>query len=431
MSTINVTPKSIESIKRLAKSIRAERGITYTAALNAAARAGSYQNFAHARNILADGISRQKPSHAVFVTIRWFDRKKKIRGRETIELQLSKPLDDLLTVTQMKYVRHLGGMQRAAGDHLVGYSHDQDRARMDACQAARSLQFMDITGLKPSNSRRSYPKGEFQNRIPGHDHGSTWYDPIAKQHVLVDEPYAANPAERAEWARRHGWQAVRSPWRGMYYPDGGAQLWIAADINKGFSLDPVLARLAAAPQPLIIEDWTGISATTDEWFMSPGEIAETAAKAAAQSAKVLEPRAPRGPVNTVPLGRHGRRRPRGRMAIDDHAEVGRLIKSVLVCVRGRNGAYKRLGAVRSDLEDWMSSEYPGDEIPPDRFFEIYYHESDDEGGVPKGPAGCPVFVERLTAAKKLLAKRYPDCPPLREILRQIDFAMESLVKWAR
>lgn len=49
MTKPDVTPRSLASLKRLAKTIKADKGIPHTAALDLAARSAGYQNFDHAR----------------------------------------------------------------------------------------------------------------------------------------------------------------------------------------------------------------------------------------------------------------------------------------------------------------------------------------------------------------------------------------------
>ncbi|TIX18813.1 MAG: hypothetical protein E5V35_34290, partial [Mesorhizobium sp.] len=86
-----------------------------------------------------------------------------------------------------------------------------------ACGAARVLQFMDITGLRPSKARVE-PRGGYSARLPGHDHGSVWFDPVAKHHVGADEPYSGSAlskmAERDAWARQHNWSLAKPDWAG-------------------------------------------------------------------------------------------------------------------------------------------------------------------------------------------------------------------------
>lgn len=57
-------------------------------------------------------------------------------------------------------------------------------------QVARTLRFMDLTGLVPS-SREIYGFQTFSKdqRLPGQDHATTWRDPVTKALVMLDEPY--------------------------------------------------------------------------------------------------------------------------------------------------------------------------------------------------------------------------------------------------
>ena len=70
MSSEAIQPSSLDGIKRLAKSLKTERGIQHARALDDAARAAGFQNFRHASNVLRHGAvpTRTRPGHRVYVT---------------------------------------------------------------------------------------------------------------------------------------------------------------------------------------------------------------------------------------------------------------------------------------------------------------------------------------------------------------------------
>lgn len=138
---------------------------------------------------------------------------------------------------------------------------------------------MEATGLRPSGSAsRVYPRGNFSNAVPGRDHTSAWHDPAAKAYVFVDEPYSRGaegvPEVRLAWARHHGWDIVKSKWGGMYFPDGGCELYLAADKAKGYSLAPILAALDALPPPIVEENWNGHTSPAMGSFVSPAALSK-------------------------------------------------------------------------------------------------------------------------------------------------------------
>ncbi|MER9926692.1 hypothetical protein NKJ84_28130 [Mesorhizobium sp. M0048] len=140
--------------------------------------------------------------NVVYISTFWEDGQTRTSGRETIRVFISKPLDELIKPSQDRYAHKLGRFRRHGSDHVVdGYRPDSASAALArACGAARVLQFMDITGLQPSKAHVE-PGAEYLARLPGRDHGSAWYDPVAKHHVGADEPYArsvtSKVAERA------------------------------------------------------------------------------------------------------------------------------------------------------------------------------------------------------------------------------------------
>ena len=104
MSNNTVRPSSIEGIKRLAKSIKRERGITHTLSLDEAARQGAFQNFRHAQNVLSarGSTPRARHGHTVYITSYWRDRDGRTRGRETLTLELSRPWAELVSRAELR-----------------------------------------------------------------------------------------------------------------------------------------------------------------------------------------------------------------------------------------------------------------------------------------------------------------------------------------
>jgi hypothetical protein len=430
-----IQPSSIDGIKRLAKQIKSSECITHTVALDRASRAAKFENFIHARRVLSNGSQSEFVGHDLYITAYWRDRDTEASGRETLKITLLKPLDDLIRPAQYRLTRALEPMQREAIDHVSRRAvvWTQSSARRDCCAAARMFQFMDATGLKPSKAHsRSYPKGDYQNRIPGSDHGSAWYDPVAKQHVTIDEPYRAAAAhhvgERKAWEEQHGW-TIEKPLRGgMYNPDGGCELYMTADTSKGYSLALIVAALNVAQPPIVEAEWMGESAPYTPSFFSPGTTTSVA------NVKPKPKPQTRRPSNSVPYSMFltgQQRRPANRMKVDDHAEVGRLLKSVLIETRSRTGVYKRVNSIRSQLDDWVQCEYGDDELSAEVFFDLYYRKYDRLNHPNNEPKPFSEHVASLNAAKAILTKAYPDCVPLRAMLRKADLAIDSLQKWAR
>jgi hypothetical protein len=434
MSNGPIRPSTLDGIKRYAKQLKADKGLKHAAALDAASVAGGFHNYAHARRQL-EGGARRAPGHVAYITVDWRIRETNESGQETLAVRISIPLDQLVKPAHLKNARHFKGFRFAAADHLTDdfTAGSQSAARREACAAARTLVFMEATGLCPSGAgSRAYPRGSFSNVVPGHDHSSIWYDPAAKAYVFVNEPYKRGvehiSEERLAWARRHAWDIVRTTWPGMYNPDGGCELYLAADKAKGYGLARILAALDALPVPIVEADWNGESGALFPRFVSP------AAKAKVE-VESREPKPRRKPGMRATVSYNGmfggnRRRPAGRMPVEAHAEVGKLLKSVLVETRNRRGVYNRISALRSDLDDWVQREHDRTELPDSRFFDLYYHEDPDADATGlTGDALRERHVQSLETAKRILTKHYPDSPPLRAMLKSADAAIKSLLTW--
>jgi hypothetical protein len=211
----------------------------------------------------------------------------------------------------------------------------------------------------------------------------------------------------------------------MYNPDGGCELYLATDKAKGFNLAAACAALNALPPPFVEADWNGRTDALYPPFMSPAAEARAAAPR-----PVAKPRAKRGPNATTGyrtiLAQSERRRPAMRMPVEGHAAVGRLLKSVIYPNRARRRVYKPLDGVRCDLDDWVQCEYDRTELSDAVFFDLYYHEDELPEDSLTGAARTARHVEQLTEAKRLLAKHYPDCAPLRALFKSIDRAAAAL-----
>ncbi|WP_315773886.1 MULTISPECIES: DUF5623 domain-containing protein [unclassified Bradyrhizobium] len=430
MSNNHVRPSSISGIKQLAKRLKKLEGVSHIVALHKASMAAGFENYRHAQRALGEKRATAQRAFALYISVLWRDRTTSSTGCEILKMWLGKPLDALVKPPQ--YKNGLAAMRREGPDHLADLYTEpsQEAAREAACKIARKIQFMEATGLVPSGANRSFPKGSFQNRMPGSDHDAGWYDPVAKGFIRTSEPYSRGGVtpEQHEWAARHGWAVVKAPWKGMYRPDDGTSLFLLADVSKGYSLEPLISRLADAPPPIVISDWQGESRPTAPAFVSPGRMAEIAAKA--REVKTLGNRA--RPINSTEynsLLSGTRRWPKARMPIEQHKAVGRLLKSVLIGTRGRAGVYRRIEAMRCELDSRAEHEYGRDELSDEVFFDLYYHELPESDPLAAVPGSLHRHIASLGEIKAILARHYPECPQLRKLLKTADQAIASLLTW--
>jgi hypothetical protein len=427
----------LEGIKRLAKSLKVERRVQHVQALDVASQAAGFQNFRHASNALRTSPAPEQEirGYRFFLTAYWEQRESSASGRETLTIWLSSPWTNLITPLQLKNHPALAGFRKDGPDHFVHerQQNSQSHARNYVCAAARVFHFMDATKLRPSQGySRVFPGGDFINAIPGHDHDSVWYDPKTRRYLFADEPYEGaaegRKPEREAWAKRHGFVIVKPEWAGMYAPDLGSRLYLVTDKTKGIPLSTVAASLNMLPSPIVESTWNGESAPMKPFFVSPG----TAAKAAAVKDKPQAPHKLNGQRNSVEYVQTlvgPRRRPVGRMPIESHAEAGRLLKSVLVVAYNRKGVYKRINSIRCELDEWVQREYSDNELPSEQFNKLYYKETGATFSRSITESERKSHAESLAQVKKILGKHYPDCSPLRTLLKKVDAAVGSLTSW--
>lgn len=162
MSNVNVRPTTLPGVKSFAAQLRKEQGIRYSDALDIAARAANCTNFRNARSTLPLTGLTNKPLF-VLLTAYWYDKKRHHQtGRETLRIDLRRPLFDTCSKFLLKSVRGFSNLRMVADDHFVcdSIASNQDYARDFLSTAERSLRFMERTGLYPSRDfRKGHPKG--------------------------------------------------------------------------------------------------------------------------------------------------------------------------------------------------------------------------------------------------------------------------------
>lgn len=427
----NVSPSTLEGVKRLATQIKKERGIKHANALELAAQAANCENFRHARRVLPSNDG-SLPRHMVLLTVYWYDKDNNFQsGRETLKVGLSKPILEICSKPDLKQVRGFGTMRMVAADHFVSdmLAQSRDFARNVICKAERSLRFMEHTGLRPSRNRRAaYPDGSMESKLPNADHTTKWVDPVSGQFILADEPYSNAPDDdnRKAWAHRHGWLLRKSAWPGMYYPNH-CDLYVATDGSRNYDFDTLMAKIDTIPAPITVETWTGDSAPSLEVFVSPAAKSQQDRRRARSKGTVMPIRS----AKTIPyrsMFGNSDRRPAGVMPVAEHIAAGRIIKAVLHSSNWPYGVYQRMNELRSTLENWLSLEIGRSQLQGPEFFDVYYRDPDSEGPYAEAAQSRSGLIRILGELKQKLQAAYPDCGPLRKQLHRIEMSVSLIVK---
>jgi hypothetical protein len=431
MSNLHRLPSTLDGLKRLAKRLKRERGIAHLAALDEAARAAGFENYRHAVHELAAAPPRTDPgtgtgtgtaSHPVWVTAYWRDRDG-TSGRETMRVEVSRPLDAMVTRHTLRTPRTLGHFRRDASDHIETREDvaSQSEARERVRGAVRELQFMDVSGLVPRHGIWDRLRLTYSARPPGLDHPSEWATADGAMLVYADEPYSVGPDfvdARCQWARGQGLHVRVVDGDSMYAE--GATLLLMTTLAQRPALDAIVDRLEASPRhPTWRDAWAGSSAPYVPVFVSPAR-ARTPARKRERPAPVA-PRARRGGavVYGAFLNGQPRWRPDARMPLAQHAEAGRLIRSL----RNRGltkGSDESLSKLNFLLGEWLEREYSIDELVAADAERLYYGRGDD------GALDAAPYPELLGRLKTILQAHYPDCTPRRDLLRTIDTAARRL-----
>lgn len=141
-------------------------------------------------------------------------------------------------------------------------------------------------------------------------------------------------------------------------------------------------------------------------------------------------------INTVPNNLFMActdRRPKTKMPITAHQEIGKLLQILENVGYRRPGVRNRVSHVACTLDDWLQCEYTSlDELPNDVFRIIYYGRLLDFDLIVKKQITESMRnenIDRLLKIKHLLKQHYPDCKPLNRLLGKLDKACESFLSW--
>lgn len=424
METTITLPSTVDGIRRLAKSIKRELGVTHHVALDAAARKSGYQNFKHAkRAISAAHIPAADSSlHTAYLTAYWREQQGSGMGRkagcETLEVGLSRPLSSLLTRNQLGHARNLGGFKMVAADHAerIRDADSKANAEHQLQLAAATLHFLAVTGLTPAYTQRHLHAMEIANELPRRDHYSWWIDPSCNSWLVVDEPYSRYESmERECWARDHGLCLVEVNWSGLYRPGHCVVSLLSPSSSLVDRVRSQVEALENSPSPPSRQ----VSEAYFSQFKSPVMIASG-----------REPK-------RRPMASYGRRmgaepygggpgvpsswRPAEPMPLSAHMTVGPILHALCnspSLVVGAK-AYQNISLCRSTLEDWAFIEHRN-EISREVEERLYY------GGAVDGYETPLKALSALAEAEAVLRANYIECKPKREILALLGSAAADI-----
>ena len=429
MSTIlDVSPSTVDGIKRKAKSVGRQKQIPYLMALDAVAQQSGYENFHHARRLLqrTEGGS---PGHSIFISTYWRDTSTNpvSAGLEVLEIKLPRPLMHFLTKHQCSYARNLEGFFIEYSDHLEMRSNteSQERAKERLIRAALALQFIEATGLRPVTNQLQRSMMKKANELPSTDHASKWVSEIAGQWLVLDEPYkqvtqGSKLETRETWVAANGLHWAKLDWHGLYNPGQAVPHMLTNNPELLNKMVGVVENLSDGA--LKIEgEWR---LQTDSYY---GQFVSPARKSEGKKRKPRLGTTYRASSGAIELQRRPgylpRQRPAQVMSMKNHKELGRAMQSLHLSRIPAN-AYQRLSRLQSELEDWMYAEY-ANERSKKMDLHAYYGARDIQGY-----RGTPRILKAIDRVRSMLIENYPDCKPLRDQLRSLDASRLHVVNMA-
>jgi hypothetical protein len=427
MTTASIRPFSENGIKQLAKKLSREQNIPHHLALDAASRQAGFENFVHAKRQLP--ASRAALGFPVYLSIHWFTprvRKDEPKpsgprwGRELLCVHLSRALPEIVQKHRVGRARGLHGFRMEYEDHLEHRTNveGQAEARRRLLAAARSLRFMEATGLQPVSTRKYDAISQILTTLPGRDHDSDWFDPDTEAYVCLDEPYAravgGKSAECAQWLQSRSLHMVVPDWEGIYYAGQCTPRLVSPD---GALLQRVAVALADVQPVIEPEQWPHETGRQDnDEFVSPKREADGRPRRRRPGPSWGEHKGatPYGGDIGIP----SRWRPTKAMPFELHQQLGPLMQG-LAAVGFSSRVNAKLITARSELEDWSIMEHR-DQLG-DAVYDIYY-------GGPRAIYGSTDAerLEMLEMARAIVERGYDDCKPRRTLLATFDAAIGEM-----
>lgn len=430
MNIASIRPSTVDGIKQLAKKIKRESNSTHNNALDLASHQAGFENFVHARRRFAAGQltgllanAEIQPVYPIYLSAHWYASRRESpeqqrrAGRETLQVNLSRPLPEVVAKHRVTSARGLGWFRMEYTDHLEHLTNLEsiEKARERLVEAARSLRFMEATGLQPASTKQHRDAIRALDDFPCADHTSGWMDPIGGSCILLDEPYGRTIAdhrnERQVWLATRNLHMLTPSWDGLYYPGECPPHLISSDAA-------LLHRIAAALSTVIPchlpEPWPHETGIYGDDYVSPQRQADGKHRKPRPGPSYRDYKGAR-PYGGAP-GIRSRWRPAKPMSLERHRQLGALMKrlsGVPLSWRVR----LEMSHQRSLLEDWALAEHRT-EHGPSVADDLYYGHSG-------GPALSTRVeqLEALTLAKALVEQGYSDCKPRRELIAALDSAV--------
>lgn len=414
----SVQPSTLRGIKRLAKDIKKQDQIPHLDALEVAAKRAGYQNYQHAKNELEPKLALppSQLAYSIYLSAYWYDtRHPRNRGLETLKINFPRPLAAFLKRHQIHCARNLEDCYLVNEDHLEMRSNheSQKMARKYLHRVAMTLQFIEATGIHPATNRQQRAPMDLFDTLPHKDHDSRWISP-AGDWLFLDEPYSHAKSERhlndrANWLARNGFHGAWPTWAGLHSPNHAQPHFTTPNpalLNQVVSAVQTLRPVIEGPW----EQWPWICGDYSSQFISPAQEA---------SGRKRKPRPGsfRGrSKNAYPyqaIAGHGEYwKPAQPMSLHNHKTIAKELNRLLLSKLPLS-AYDKLRGITGELENWLCAEAnQAGRDSTDKEHDIYY------GG--ETPAGYTTDQDRLAAMDRIrttLTTSYPDCKPLRDLLK--------------
>lgn len=127
---------------------------------------------------------------------------------------------------------------------------------------------------------------------------------------------------------------------------------------------------------------------------------------------------------------NGEKRPNARMSVENHLEIGALLKEVYQATEYNKKARKTVAEIRGLLDDWVQCEYTDhNELSNEVFFQMYYGDAGHSVQISPTADQKAELVRKCYKARGIITRSYHECRPVISLQKKLDTVIKAINAW--
>jgi len=121
--------------------------------------------------------------------------------------------------------------------------------------------------------------------------------------------------------------------------------------------------------------------------------------------------------------------PNAKLPFEKHQEIGQILMELLAVTSFNRRAHRAINDIRKKMDSWLGFEYKEDEVSTELFNKVYLGYGTMRPESQPGEDRIAELCELLKDVRSPIECTYPNCKPLRLLLKRFDAAEKALKKW--